>query len=260
MLRNMMANKKIIKELATNDFHNKFAGSYLGVFWAFIQPVINVTIYWIIFEGGLKAGPAGDIPFLLWLIAGICPWFYINDALNSSSNCLVEYGYIVKKVKFDINVIPIIKIISSTKIHLFFIAVVTGVFAIYRYPFSLHIVQCIYYSFCSFTLILGVTYFNAAINVYFRDISQIVSILLQYSMWTVPIMIADEKFPPVLQSVLKFNPLYYIVQGYRDSFINHIWFWDRPIITLYYWGVVSIILLLGCTVFKKLKPFFADVL
>lgn len=260
MFKNIWMNRKVIKQLASNDFHNKFAGSYLGIFWAFIQPVINVTIYWIIFEGGLKAGPESDVPFLLWLIAGICPWFYLNDALNSSTNSLVEYSYIVKKVKFDINVIPIIKIISSTKVHIFFIIVVTAIFILYKFTLTLYAVQCIYYSFCAFILIVGLSYFNTAINVFFRDISQIVSIILQYSMWTVPIMISEDKFPIILQRILKFNPLYYIVQGYRDSFIDHVWFWHRPIITIYFWIVVAAVFVLGIAIFKKLKPYFADVL
>lgn len=260
MIKEMLKNRKLIFDLAGNDFRNKFAGSYLGVFWAFVQPVINVTIYWFIFAGGLKSGPDGDFPFLLWLIAGICPWFFLNDSLNSSTNCLIEYSYIVKKVKFNIALIPIIKIISAVYIHLFFIAVVIMVFLIYGYGVTIYSIQCLYYSFCILILILGITYLATALNVFMRDIAQIVAIILQYSLWTVPIMIAEEKFPSVVQGILKFNPLYYIVQGYRDSLIDHIWFWNRPLNTLYYWAITLIILMIGIVVFKKLKPYFADVL
>ena len=260
MLKDMLNHRKLIWELSKNDFKSKFAGSYFGVFWAFIQPIINVTIYWIIFEGGLKAGPSGNIPFLLWLIAGICPWFYINDSLNSSSNCLVEYSYIVKKVKFNIKFIPIIKIMSATYIHLFFIAVTVIIFKIYGFDLTIYVIQTFYYFICLLLLILGVVYFISAINVFFRDMAQIVAILLQYSMWTVPIMIAEEKFPLFMQGILKYNPLYYIVQGYRDSFINHIWFWEKPGMTIYYWCLIAIILLIGIKVFEKLRLSFADVL
>ena len=145
-IKDLLKNRRIILQLASNDFRNKFAGSYLGIFWAFVQPIVNVTVYWFIFSKGLKTGPEGDYPFLLWLISGICPWFFLNDALNSSINSLVEYSYIVKKVRFNISIIPLIKIISSTFVHAFFIFIVVIVFLIYQYPITIYAIQTIYYS------------------------------------------------------------------------------------------------------------------
>lgn len=259
-IKDLLKNRRIILQLASNDFRNKFAGSYLGIFWAFVQPIVNVTVYWFIFSKGLKTGPEGDYPFLLWLISGICPWFFLNDALNSSINSLVEYSYIVKKVRFNISIIPLIKIISSTFVHAFFISIVVIVFLIYQYPITIYAIQTIYYSFCTLLLIIGLVYFAAAIHIFFRDMSQIVSILLQYSMWTVPIMIADQNFPAVMIPLLKYNPLYYLIQGYRDCFIDRIWFWERPGMTFYYWGIVLAALWIGRGTFRRLKPHFADVL
>ena len=237
-IKDLLKNRRIILQLASNDFRNKFAGSYLGIFWAFVQPIVNVTVYWFIFSKGLKTGPEGDYPFLLWLISGICPWFFLNDALNSSINSLVEYSYIVKKVRFNISIIPLIKIISSTFVHAFFIFIVVIVFLIYQYPITIYAIQTIYYSFCTLLLIIG----------------------LVYSMWTVPIMIADQNFPAVMIPLLKYNPLYYLIQGYRDCFIDRIWFWERPGMTFYYWGIVLAALWIGRGTFRRLKPHFADVL
>lgn len=88
-IKDLLKNRRIILQLASNDFRNKFAGSYLGIFWAFVQPIVNVTVYWFIFSKGLKTGPEGDYPFLLWLISGICPWFFLNDALNRDRKSVV---------------------------------------------------------------------------------------------------------------------------------------------------------------------------
>ena len=172
----------------------------------------------------------------------------------------MEYSYIVKKVRFNISIIPLIKIISSTFVHAFFIFIVVIVFLIYQYPITIYAIQTIYYSFCTLLLIIGLVYFAAAIHIFFRDMSQIVSILLQYSMWTVPIMIADQNFPAVMIPLLKYNPLYYLIQGYRDCFIDRIWFWERPGMTFYYWGIVLAALWIGRGTFRRLKPHFADVL
>ena len=77
-MRNRIDKIRVFLELTKNDFKNKFAGSMLGTFWAFMQPIVNVTIYWFIFEKGLKSQPMDGFPYLLWLIAGICPWFFFK--------------------------------------------------------------------------------------------------------------------------------------------------------------------------------------
>lgn len=264
MIKRLLKDRKLILELSINDFRRRFSGSYFGVFWAFVQPIINVSIYWFIFGSGLKSGPAGDVPFLLWLLAGICPWFFINDSINNTANCFVEYGYIIKKVKFNTSYVPVIKMISSFFVHIFFIWIVFLVFILSDYRITIYAVQIIYYLIYTLLFAVALTYFNASISVFFRDFVQIVSILMQYSMWCVPIMISEDNFPGAMKGILKFNPLYYIVQGYRDAFINRVWFWERFIsqskMCAYYWIVVLVMLTVSAYTYKKLKVSFMDVL
>ena len=93
--------------------------------------------------------------------------------------------------------------------------------------------------------------------------SQIVGIALQFGMWMVPIMYDEGMFTeklPALEMVFKLNPFYYIVVGYRDSMLTGNWFWERPTLTLYFWGVTIVLMLAGLKVFKRLRPHFSDVL
>ena len=83
-------------ELTASDFKSRYLGSYLGLLWAFIQPVATILIFWFVFEVGFKAAPIGNFPFILWLIAGIIPWFFISDCLASSTVSVVENSYLVK--------------------------------------------------------------------------------------------------------------------------------------------------------------------
>ena len=110
---------KLVWNLAKNDFKSRFAGSYFGVIWAFVNPIVTILLYWFVFEKALNAGAqitkAGiNVPFVLWLIAGMIPWFYFSEAWSSGTNSLIEYSYLVKKVVFDIRCLPVIKIISSS--------------------------------------------------------------------------------------------------------------------------------------------------
>ena len=254
--------RKILMELAKNDFKNRFAGSYLGVFWAFVQPVVTVFVYWFVFEKGLRSGAVLDVPFALWLIAGIIPWFFFSDALNAGTNALVEYQYLVKKVVFQISVLPIVKIISNFFVHAAFIVFAIILFALYGYFPDLYYLQIIYYSICLVLLVLGLCYTTCALVCLFRDLSQIIGLVLQVGIWMTPIMWNMETMnvPEWLKFILRLNPMYYIVSGYRDVFVNKEWFWENMGLTIYYWVFVVVMLVIGMRTFKRLRVHFADVL
>lgn len=261
-IKDVFNKKSMIIELAKTDFKKRFAGSYFGIIWMFMQPIVTVIIYYCVFQLGFKAAPPSTInaPYVLWLIPGIVPWFYFNEAVQMGTNSLYDYDYLVKKVVFKVSIIPLIKNISCVFVHAIFIYILIAVFLLYGYSPSIYWIQILYYSFCAFVLVMGVCMITSAINVFFKDMGQIVSIILQFGMWVTPIMwdyhMFGEKFIPFL----KLNPFFYISEGYRDSMLNGVWFWQRPSLTIYFWAFTLVVLLLGTKLFKKLKPHFADVL
>ena len=86
IITEIIENRQLIKSLAKNDFKTKFAGSYLGTIWAFVQPVVTVLIYWFVFDKaiGMRASIRGELPlpYVLWLVAGIVPWFFFSDCIK----------------------------------------------------------------------------------------------------------------------------------------------------------------------------------
>ena len=260
MFHDIWSSKGLILNLSRNDFKNRFSGSYLGITWAFVQPIVVVIIYWFVFEVGFKSAPMNDFPFLLWLIAGIVPWFFFNESLLNATNTFLEYSYLVKKVVFKISILPVVKIMSAFYVHLFFILFANIVYISYGYIPSVYMIQSFYYSLCTFVLALGISYITSSIVIFFKDLGQIVSILLQFGMWMTPIMYSEDMMPGSIRWILKINPMYYIVEGYRDTFIRHVWFFDRYNQTIYFWGITLFILIIGIVIFKKLKPHFSDVL
>lgn len=265
--KELIQNRKLIANLAKNDFKTKFAGSFFGTFWAFVQPIITVLVYWFVFEKGLKAGgqltAAGiQVPFVLWLIAGMVPWFFFSDALGSGTNAMMEYSYLVKKVVFKISILPIVKVISALFVHLFFIAFTILLYAAYSYYPDLYTLQIVYYSFALLIFTLALVYGTCAIVIFFKDLTQIINIILQVGVWITPIMwnIDTMNLSPILIAIFKLNPLYYIVAGYRDALINKVWFFEHPGLTLYFWIVTLLLLTLGTSIFKRLRVHFADVL
>ena len=112
-LRSLKKNKELIWFLAKDDIKKRYAGSSLGIVWAFAQPLVTITIYWFVFQIGLRSvapGQYGDMPFLVWIMCGLIPWFFFSDGINSVTSVFLEYSYLVKKVVFDINILPVIKL------------------------------------------------------------------------------------------------------------------------------------------------------
>ena len=257
-------NRKLILKLAVNDFKTKYAGSYLGIIWAFIQPVVTILVYWFVFSVGFRTGAGSlGIPFVLYLVAGIVPWFFFQDALNGGSNALIEYNYLVKKVVFNISILPVVKVLSALFVHLFFVAFTLVLFMGYRKMPDLYTLQLIYYTFCVFMFVLGLSYLTSAVVVFFRDLTQIISIVLQVGIWLTPIMwVAEDNLAghPAILKILKLNPMYYVVSGCRDSLISKKLIIDHPWWTLYFWTVTLLCLAVGTTVFRRLKIHFADIL
>lgn len=255
-------NRALIFSLAKNDFKTKYAGSYLGIVWAFVQPVVTILVYWFVFSVGLKSGTVANYPFVLYLVSGIVPWFFFQDALNSGTNSLIEYNYLVKKVVFKISILPIVKVVSALFVHAFFVAFSLILCWLHGYLPHFATLQILYYSGCTFLLTLGLVYATSAIVIFFRDLTQIIGIFLQVGVWLTPIMwdlnmLSDY---PALMKMFKLNPMYYIVSGYRDAMLGNVWFWEHWGWTLYFWVITGLLFVTGSVIFKRLKPHFADVL
>ena len=148
-----LSNISMIKSLSKNDFRNKFASSYLGIIWGFIQPLVTIAVYWFVFQVGFRSTDVGNVPFILWFIAGIIPWFFFSEAFPSATGVFNEYSYLVKKVVFKIEILPCVKIISALFVHLFFILFIYIVSTVYGYYPDLCSLQFIYYCFSIIVLI-----------------------------------------------------------------------------------------------------------
>ena len=252
--------RELLWEMTKKDFQVRYLGSYLGILWAFIQPVVTVLIFWFVFEVGFKSRPVDSFPFILWLVTGMFPWFFISDSISSATGSITENSYLVKKVVFRVSLLPVIKLFSALIIHLFFVGILILMYAVYGFWPTLYTVQVIYYIFATSCLLLGISWLTSAIAVFLKDVGQIVGMLLQFSFWGTPIFWSVAMVPEQYDLLFKLNPFFYLIDGYRNCFIYHKWFWELPQLSLYYWGVTGLLMICGAVTFKKLRPHFADVL
>lgn len=261
----LFQSRKLIWKLAKNDFKTRYAGSYLGILWAMAQPVVTVVMYWIVFDRVFDTrsqlvASGVEVPYVLYLTAGLVPWFYFTEAITQGTMALLEYTYLVKKVVFNISILPIIKVIAATFIHMFFVGILLIVAIGYGYYPTVYTLQIFYYSFCLFLLVLAMSYFTCALVVFVRDLQQIISIVLQIGMWATPILWDISMLTDNMKSLFKLNPLVYIVNGYRSAIYEQMWFWEHFYSSTYFWIFTISMFCIGTLMFRKLRVHFADVL
>ena len=259
-IRLLFEEKNLILSMAKREAATKYVGSMMGFMWTFVHPIVLVVVLWTVFSLGFRVKPVADVPFVVWLTAGLSGWYVFSDILNGSATVVIDNANLIKKTIFPSQILPIVKVVSSFIAHSVFIAVLLGLIFLNGMAPSFYFLQFGYYLFCLCVLGIGLGWAVSSLNVFMRDIGQIVAVILQIGFWATPILWDIQMMPAKLRFLLKLNPMFYIVQGYRDSFIYFIPFWERPLQTVYFWATAIFIFITGAVIFRKLKPQFPDVL
>jgi lipopolysaccharide transport system permease protein/teichoic acid transport system permease protein len=135
-----------------------------------------------------------------------------------------------------------------------------GLYLGYGYRPTLYWLQLPYYLLATLVLVLGITWLTSAVVVFVRDLGQLVAMVVQFGFWLTPVFWSVAMLPERFQGLVQLNPVYYLVEGYRDSLIHQQWFWQKPGLTVQFWLVTLVLLAAGALVFRKLRPHFADVI
>ncbi len=261
MIYSLWKDRKVLWELAKNDCKARFSSSMLGIVWTILQPLINMLVIWLVFQVGFKTSNlSGDIPFIIWYMPAFLIWNYFQEAASQSAGSLLEYSYLVKKVNFNVDIIPAIKILSNGFIHLFFILFIVFINLCYEKLPTVYYFQVIYYFFCAAAFSMALGWLCSSIAPYATDIMNVISIIIQVGFWITPIFWDPSSLKDTAQVLLRINPMYYVCMGYRDCFVYETWFFEHPIQTAYFWVVTILIWIFGVRLYRKSKVHFDDVL
>ena len=260
-IRSIPVRWKQIWPLAKNDFKSRYATSQLGMFWAFFRPIVMACVYIFVFSIIARAAPVGGIyPYSLWMLPGLIVWFVFSDSISSGVSTLTEYSFLVKNIKFNISILPDVKVVSSFIIHIFFAALIFVIYLLAGLPIKLTILQLPYYMIATFYFSLAFTRLVSTVQPFFKDLSMAVEIILMVGIWACPIMWDLSILPENLHIFFKLNPLYHLVNGYRECFMGDLWVWNHPLQFVGFWAVTIFLDLTGRKVFNRLSSHFADVI
>jgi ABC-type polysaccharide/polyol phosphate export permease len=251
----------LIRSFVVRDLKARYVGSFMGVFWSVIHPIVLLVSYSFVFSiiMGVRPQPdSGTTSFPLFLFCSILPWLFFQDALQRSSTIIIDNANLVTKTLFPSEILPLVVLLSSFVNHLIGFAILLCIIFFVLGKVSLFILLVPVYLFLLMLFTLGLSWFVASLNVFVRDISQILSVILTFWFWFTPIFYATSRFPPKLLFLIKFNPLAHVVTGYRDCLLRM----HMPDIS-----VLSILALASLVVFaagglffRKTKREFVDVL
>ena len=260
LLRDVRRNRAMIQALAMRDLQSRYIGTLGGMLWALAHPLAIVVVFYFVFAVGFRAQAPVNTPFILWFVCGLVPWFFFSEVLGSITHSVTNNAHLVKKTVFPTEVLPLVHLLSGLIPHAIFLGVLAVVMALYQVPLVPERLLFVYYLLCTCVLLLGLGWLLSALQVFYRDIGQALTILLNLWFWSTPIVWSPQIMPPAIAEWLVYNPMNYVVQGYRSALIFPTVTWPPLEQTLVFWSFALVLLVLGAFVFRRLKAEFVDVL
>jgi teichoic acid transport system permease protein len=253
-------------KLAKADIIKTYSGAAFGWAWALVKPTVMIFVFWFAFAIGLRLGESvkadGEtFPFILWLIAGLVPWFYMSDMITKGAGAILKYRFLVTKMKFPISTIPTFVGLSNAVVHLCLMLIVILVYVLFgKYP-DIYFLQLPIYILLMICFFIVWGLFSAMLSAMSKDFLNLVKSLTTAVFWLSGIMWDVQKIDlPWLQTLLKFNPVTFFASGYRNVFVYKTWIWEDAYSLLYFGIVFAVLLILAVWIYKKLLKEIPDVL
>ena len=246
--------RQMIFSLVKKDLRGRYKGSVLGFFWTFLNPLLQLVVYTLVFSIILDSTIE---KFYLYLFVALVPWLFFSSSLTGGSSCIMANQDMVKKIYFPREVLPLSYVTGAFVNMLFCFIVIFGVIKFSGHGINIKAIAYLpIIMLVEYVLALGGAMLTSALTVFFRDLEYILGIITMAWMYMTPIMYGIEIVPQALQPVFKLNPMTPIVVAYRD-----ILYWKRvPEIGTLLQGFVLgvLILVVGYILFGKLQKGFAE--
>lgn len=248
--------RELLKTNVKKDIRGKYKGSFLGVLWSFLNPLLQVVVYAIVFPYLMRG--AGIDNYIVYLVTGIIPWNYFSVVIATGTTTIKNNEGIIKKVYFPREILLISPVLSGL-INFFISCIIVILFCIaFNAGVSVHLIMVPFIAVIQAILSLGIILITSSINVYVQDLEYIVSFILNMLFYGTPIVYSLSQFSSagLLAILIKLNPMTTIIDAYRDAFLYHVWpdFGALGLILIF----SLVVLVIGYLVFKKLEKGFAE--
>lgn len=262
MIREYINNIKKIFTMSLIDLKKFYKGAALGWIWIIAKPAISIFMYWFLFQIGLRVGKdINGIPYVLWLITGLLPWFYISDIISSLPICYRKYNYLVNKVKFPVSTIPVFVSLSRFFVNIILTIIVIIIYILILKRYDIYFITLLFYMIFIFIFETTIGSIIGLISSVSKDIGNLIKttqtpiMFLSTIFWSTDTV--NIKFINIIQL---FNPVSFFATGYRDAFIYKIHFYERPFELIIMIIILVIMMALNKFLYKKIYKTMPDYL
>jgi len=264
VLKENLENLYRIKSITKYELKSDVRDTKLGFLWNILNPTIQIFTFWIVFGIGIRSGKdVGGIAFLPWMIVGMMVWFFVSPCITQGVGCIYAKRNIITKMKFPVSILPTTVVLKELINHLVMVGIIIILLLCLGFKPSIYWLGSLYYMFCAFCFCIALNTITSVLNMFTRDVAKLVKACMRMLLYLTPILWTLDKINqthPLLAGLLKMNPLYYIVEGYRESFFYGIAFFEHPHLTLYFWIVTIGMYCLGSVLMYKFKSRFIDMM
>lgn len=253
IIKNLYNYRELLYTNVKKDIGGKYKHSFLGILWSFINPLLQIAVYGLVFQVILKSNIEN---YTVYLCCGLIPWQYFSSVVIRGANTIMDNGNIVKKVYFPREILPLSVVLSEGVNFLISTTIIIGFVVFGGIGLSVNALWYFVILIIQFIMSLGISLLVSSITVYFRDLLHILGIFIQLMFYATPIVYSISQVPESFQFLMKLNPMAYVIQGYRDIFYNK----TTPDFTglLIALGMGIAFCLIGYFIFKKLEKRFAE--
>lgn len=246
--------KSMIQSLVYRDLHGRYKGSFFGFLWTFINPLLQLIVYSIVFSIILRMGIEN---YGLFLFVALIPWIFFASSIQAGSSCIIDNANLVNKIYFPREILPI-SIVTSCFINMLysFIIVIAAVIFYGENNVYINYIYLPVLFAVEYIIVLGITLIVSAVTVYFRDLSHILSILLMMWQFLTPVFYPITMVPKEYVYLFELNPMTNIISSYRDIFFYN----TVPEIFLLFQSFIYglVLLFFGFIFFGILKKGFSE--
>lgn len=255
--KEMAKHYRMLMYMSLLDLRKQHVGTIFGYLWAYVNPSIRILVYWFVFAIGLKGGDNGR-EYGMWLISGLVPWLFLNDAIRQGGKIYRANISIIKNTKFPTLILPSARLLSLFYIHLGInlLLLVLVYFAGFTI-FQLETLQLVYLIFAQFLLALALVLFISPFVAFSKDLGELLDTIMILLFWLTPILWPLSNLSSNVRYIFLLNPMYYIIENYRRVLIDGKWI-EFNSYMLYFWVVVIFLIGISGPIYKKLKPIFVD--
>lgn len=252
LIREIHHNRELIWALALKELHVRYKRSVLGFLWALLHPLFMMIILTVVFSAMVRF-PIDK--YAVFLVSMLLPWIFFSQALTYSVECLVTNGDLLKKVRVAKSVFPVAVILSNTINFLLSLVPLALILLVLHFPLHWTWIYLPIPILALLMFVLGCGFFLSAVNVYFRDVTHIVQIILQGWFYLSPIMFSLEILPHHYRMFFRLNPMLYILNGFRLAIYYGLLPSLQSVAASIAIGAVT--LFLGYSFFRRLEHTFA---